>query len=80
MGPGNAPADWFLAGGSVQFGVLPGQKHDPHCLGWFVTRTGHKPAGVLWVGTGPWFQLYGSNTFASNAVFEVSSYRDMISM
>jgi len=39
-GPGNPPAVRFLAGGSVRFGSLPGQKPEPRCLGGFVTRTG----------------------------------------
>ena len=43
MGPGNPQAVRFLAGGSVRFGSRTGQKPEPHCLGGFVTRTGHKP-------------------------------------
>jgi hypothetical protein len=46
-GPGNPPPVRVLNGGSVRFGSLPAQKPEPHGLGGFVTRTGHKPA-VFW--------------------------------
>jgi hypothetical protein len=48
-GPGNPPAVRVLTGGSVRFGSRPGQKPDPLCLGGFVTRTGHRTAGI-WPG------------------------------
>jgi len=64
--PGNPPAVWFLAGGSVRFGLLPGHKSELLCLGGFVTRTELKPC-VLWPGrnrtAGP---FSGSYIFGSN--------------
>jgi hypothetical protein len=65
-GLGNPPAVWVLTGGSVQFGSRPGQKPDPHCLGGFVTRTGHKLA-VFWPGfTSSRASLWRTQNFGSN--------------
>jgi len=49
-------------------------------LSWrVVTRTRHKHGVFNHVGTGPQFQLCGSYNFGWNWVFELQSYRDMIS-
>jgi hypothetical protein len=65
-GPGNPPAVRVLTGGSVRFGLLPGQKPEPGWLGGFVTRTGHKPA-VFWPGcTRTAVPFCGSLNFRSN--------------
>jgi len=48
-GPGNPPAVGVLTGGSFRFSFRPSQKPDPLCLGGFVTRTGHRTAGI-WLG------------------------------
>jgi len=53
MGPSNPPAVRVLAGGSVRFGSLPGQKPEPLCLGGFVTQTEPKPCVFGRVETGP---------------------------
>jgi hypothetical protein len=61
-GPGNPPEVGFLAGGSVQFGVLPGRKPEQLCLGGFVPRTEHKPAvfrpGRIWTVVPTWLFLH----------------------
>jgi len=49
MGLGNPPAVRVLTSGLFWFGSRPGQKPDPLCLAGFVTRTGHRTAGI-WPG------------------------------
>jgi len=49
MGPGNPPAVQFFAGSLVQFSSRPSRKHDPLCLGGFVTWTGLGTMG-FWLG------------------------------
>ena len=79
-GPGNRPAVQVLAGGSVQFGSRPGQKPDPLLSADLLPGPGIYPEVFGPVGTGLRLQLYVSETLASNQVFELSLYCDMISM
>jgi hypothetical protein len=52
-GPGNPPAVRFLAGGSVRFGSLPGQKPNRYVLAGLLPGPNRNPVFFGRVGTGP---------------------------
>jgi hypothetical protein len=67
-GPGNSPAVRVLTGSSVQFSSVP----DPAKNATRISLGGVLPGPDIElsvfgrVGTGPWFQIYGSYKFGSN--------------
>jgi len=76
--PGNQPAVWVWTGKTIRFGSSPVQQSELLCVSWFDTLTGHKPT-VVWPGLSYSRASFSrTQNFASNYVFQLRSYHNMI--